>query len=83
MKYPSEWMEWDMFPHELFNIQISNYEVGHERSSEHYRAGAFSWWIENSPSKEKLLCLVKLSYLDPDPLMGGSIREELDKLKLN
>lgn len=32
MCFPKEWLEWDMIPNELANMQLSNYEVGHENA---------------------------------------------------
>jgi hypothetical protein len=76
MKYPSEWVQWKMLPEDVLRVQMSEYEPGSEQSSEHYRNGAFHFWLRQSPAKDVLIKLVQLSLLDPDPLMGKSIRSD-------
>ena len=76
MQYPHEWIEWGMLTDELLNIQMGQYYPGSERASEHYRNGAFFYWLHNNPSKEVLLKLTKLSFLDPDILMAQWLRNE-------
>jgi hypothetical protein len=74
MSFPNEWLDWDMYPDELFEIQSSGYEQGHEDASEHDRHGAFQWWLKRNPSKDQLLKLTKLTFLDPDEDMGTYVR---------
>jgi hypothetical protein len=74
MHYPSEWTEWDMYPDELLKGQVGAYTPRSERASEHFRNGAFHWWLKRKPSKEQLMKLVRLSYLDPEELMGDDVR---------
>ena len=81
MKFPKEWMEWEMIPDELASIQIEGYEPGHEDASEHDRNGAFHWWLKRYPSNEQLEKLTKLARLDPDQAMASDVREHIDKLK--
>ena len=81
MKFPKEWVEWNMLPDELIEIQIKGYKPGHENGSEHNRNGAFHWWLKNNPSKEQLVKLVKLTYLEPDRLMGEDVRSYIRKSK--
>lgn len=74
MKFPSEWMEWHMIPDELAECQLNGYEAGHEDAPEHDRHGAFQWWLEREPDAGVLATLARLSWLDPDPLMGAYVR---------
>jgi len=74
MQFPQEWAEWDLYPDELFEIQHSGYEPGHEAGSEHDRNGAFHCWVRQEPEPPVLMQLVKLTFLDPDPLMGADVR---------
>jgi hypothetical protein len=74
MRFPSEWMAWGMIPDELASIQLSRHEPGHEDASEHDRHGAFQWWLRREPSAEVLVKLARLSWLDPDLLMGRGVR---------
>lgn len=76
MQYPREWGEWDMLPDELIDAQMAEYQSGGERASERYRNAAFHFWLGRRPGKEILLKLIKLSYLDPDPLSSYAFRKE-------
>lgn len=77
MRFPAEWELWEMYPDELFEIQISKYQLGHEDGSEHDRNGAFHWWIKQSPSRDQLRRLFRLAHLDPDRHMANDVRERL------
>lgn len=76
MRYPREWVEWDMLPDALIDEQIASYAPGGEYASERYRNAAFHWWLRKKPGKEMLIKLIKLSYFDPDPLMSYSLRKD-------
>ena len=76
MQYPREWLEWDMLPDELIDSQIAEYESDVEPSPERYRNAAFHFWLRTKPSKETLLKLIRLSYLDPEPLMSYCLRKD-------
>ena len=75
MSFPSEWMAWNMIPDALAELQLNGYEPGHENASEHDRHGAFQWWLEREPEADVLAKLTRLSWLDPDPLIGRSVRK--------
>jgi hypothetical protein len=79
MEFPDEWLHFDMYPDELFAANSAGYEIGHEKSSEHYRNGAFHWWLKQVPTKKKLKDLVVLTYADPDQLMAGDVRKYIAK----
>ncbi len=79
MQFPEEWVEYEMYPKALSELQISRYEEGNEEASEHDRCGAFHWWLKQDPSKEQLEKLMKLAYLDPEPLMGEDVRSYIKK----
>ena len=76
MQYPREWVEWDLLPDELINGQVTEYQSGSERAAERYRNEAFHFWLRTRPSKDILLKLIRLSYLDPDPLMSYCLRKD-------
>ena len=76
MQYPREWLEWDMLPDELINRQLAEYAPGSEQAAERYRDAAFHYWLRKKPGKEILLKLIRLSYLDPEPLMSYVLRKE-------
>src|SRR3954452_18429180 len=75
MEYPVEWLEWDMYPDELFEKQLSLHQPGDERAAEHYRNGSFHWWLKQSLTADQLEKLVALSFKDPDPLMADDVRK--------
>ncbi len=79
MKIPPQWEELGMYPDELFALQCSRFEPSHTEGSEHDRNGMFHWWLKRSPSKKELLSLVQLSFLDPDQLMAGDVRQHIAK----
>lgn len=79
MKFPREWMMWGFYPDELFDLHLKQYQPGHENASEHYRFGAFHWWLHKKPSKEQLLKLVVLTWLDPEKNMAGDARNHIAK----
>ena len=83
MKFPKEWLEWEMIPDELARMQVERYEPGHEKGSEHDRNGAFHWWLKRSPDNVQLDKLEKLSFLDPDQIMAADVRKYIAKARGN
>lgn len=81
MNFPKEWELFEMYPEKLAAIQINNYQPGHEAASEHDRCGAFHWWLKQEPTEQQLINLMKLAYLDPEPLMGTDIKTYIVKAK--
>jgi len=80
MKFPNEWRGLNMLPsEEWLNELISTHEPGNEEASEHDRNGAFHWWLRQEPAEEQLINLVKLTYLDPDPIMAKDVRSYIQK----
>ena len=80
MNYPSEWISWGMYPEELALIQRKGYRPGAEAASEHFRNGAFHWWLRaGNPSRVELEKLLKLASLDPDPLMAEDVLSHIRK----
>ena len=73
MRFPTEWLEFGMYPDALFEWQIGGYEPGHENGAEHDRNGAFHWWLKKQPSKSELQLLIRLAAIDPDPFIGEDI----------
>lgn len=75
MRFPPEWVEWDLIPDALAAIQSTGYRPGHEAASEHDRHGAFQWWLRRDPSHATLILLARVSWLDPDQHMAGYVRQ--------
>lgn len=80
MKFPPEWIEWEMLPVESIRQMIETYEPGMENASEHDRHGAFQWWLKGHPTATQLVTLARLSWLDPDEGMAGYVRECIAQL---
>ena len=76
MQYPREWREWDMLPDKLLDAQMAEYQPGNEQNAGRYRNAAFHFWLQQRPGKAILLKLIRLSYLDPDPLASYAFRTE-------
>ena len=76
MNFPSQWEEWNMIPDEWLIEAISSYQPGNENASEHDRHGAFQWWLRHQHLEaNQLVSLAKLTFLDPEPLMGEYVRQ--------
>jgi len=76
-QYPGQWLEFEMYPAELFEVQLGDFEGDFEGDGEHFRYGAFQWWIAQPMSLDQLVKLVALAYLDPDQVMASSARKDI------
>lgn len=76
MQYPREWQVWNMLPDDLIDAQMAEYRPGDERDAARYRNAAFHYWLQTEPGKDMLLKLIRLSYLDPDPLGSYAFRKD-------
>ena len=79
MQFPPEWQDWDMLPIDFVDAQRAGYESGHEHGSEHDRHSVFRWWLKQAASAEQLAVLVRLTWLDPDQVMAGHVRDCIAK----
>ena len=77
MNYPAEWLEWNMYPDELWEKQFQMYQEGDERGSEHDRNGAFHWWLRQNIASDQLKKLILLTLQDPDPIMAEDVRRHI------
>lgn len=78
MSYPAEWLEWNMYPDELWEKQFQLYQKGDERGSEHDRNGAFHWWLKQDIASDQLQKLILLTFKDPDPIMAADVRRHIE-----
>ena len=89
LDFPSEWLEFDLYPDVLFGIQreaissdeseklsLKKYGLG----SEHYRYGAF-WWVVKNIGYSALEKLKAVMEKDPDEPMRQAAINDLEKLK--
>jgi hypothetical protein len=81
MQFPKAWLAWGMYNDELFKIQLADCEPRSEDAPEHYRYGAFRWWLGRTLTNEELTKYVALTFLDPDQAMAGSARRDLASSK--
>jgi hypothetical protein len=79
MHFHPKWKEYGLVPADQLQLLMESYEPGMEDASEHDRNGVFHWWLKQSPSKDVLLKLVELSYLDADQLMADDVRRHITK----
>jgi len=77
MSFPKEWRSLGLLPDSLIDQLIDIYEAGNEQASEHDRNGVFHWWLKQSPSKDVLMKLIYLSFLDPDQIMAADVRAHI------
>lgn len=78
MHFPAEWDKLGMYPQEVAQIQIEHYRPGDERAPEHYRNGAFHWWLRRGPTRRQVENLRQLAKLDPDHFLGQDMIGYLD-----
>lgn len=94
LEFPLEWLEFKLYPDELFEIQIGEMqkdlserglesrfsEVKYGAGSEHYRYGAFCWVIGkmNHSVLDNLRVAVKK---DPDTIMRNYMIKEINQLQ--
>lgn len=81
MEFPPEWTEWRMYPADarFLRGQLKSYEPGAERASEHFRNGAFHWWLRRRPAQQQVRKLILLTVLDPDPILAKDVRRRLSR----
>jgi hypothetical protein len=75
MEFPAKWREYNLLPAGLIEELVATYKPGMEGASEHDRNSVFHWWLRQSPSKDVLMKLVELSFLDPDQVMADDVRK--------
>ena len=81
LHFPKEWLAWKMYPDELFLAHRKLFLPGNESDSENERNETFHYWLSRELTENQLIKLVKLSFLDPDPLMAEKVRNHIRKHK--
>ena len=81
LEFPKEWLAWKMYPEEIFLAHRKLFLPGNESDSENERNETFHYWLSRELSEDQFLKLVKLSQLDPDPLMAENIQAHIKKHK--
>ncbi len=81
LHFPKEWLEWKMYPDQIFLSHRKQFQPGNESDSENERNATFHYWLSRELTEDQFIKLVKLSFLDPDPLMAEKIRNHIRKHK--
>ncbi len=88
--YPKEWSDWGYLPDTYIADQIKDYLSEHRADqpksgdvpgSEHYRFGAFLYWLKQEPQIDQLEKLLALTYLDKDQLMANDVRRRIARAR--
>lgn len=81
LHFPKEWLAWGLYPDEMFLEHRKQFQPGNESDSENERNEVFHYWLSKELSEDQFAKLVKLSFLDPDPIMAENIRDHIRKHK--
>jgi hypothetical protein len=81
LHFPKEWLEWKMYPDEVFLEHRREFQPGDEAGSELNRNGVFHYWLSKNLTEDQIIKLIKLSQLDPDPSMADDVRRHIQKHK--
>jgi hypothetical protein len=81
LDFPKEWLAWKMYPDEIFIVHRKLFQPGNESDSENERNEAFHFWLSRELTEHQIHKLIKLSQLDPDPLMAENIQSHINKHK--
>jgi hypothetical protein len=82
LNFPSIWLEAGLLPDELFDLQVGELlrEYGGSKpdgGTEHWRYGAFLYWLKKDLDFKTLDALFDAAFKDPDPSMAGNVIKEL------
>jgi hypothetical protein len=66
-----------MYTDELYQRQVESYQPGNEKASEHFRNGAFHWWLKRDLTDALLTKLIFLTTQDPDREMARDVRRHI------
>jgi hypothetical protein len=88
LNYPAEWEKYELLDEQLISIQLDEYikEYGSETpkgGTEHFRFGAFLFWLQKDINFKVLSSLLKVAMLDPDKPMAGAVIKEILAHKLS
>jgi len=81
LHFPKEWLAWKMYPDKMFLAHRKQFQPGNESDSENERNETFHHWLSRELTEDQFTKLIKLSFLDPDPLMAENIRDHIRKHK--
>ena len=81
LHFSKEWLEWKMYPDEVFLEHRREFQPGDEAGSELNRNGVFHYWLARELTEDQIIKLIKLSQLDPDPSMADDVRRHIQKHK--
>ena len=88
LDYPSVWLDEELLTDELFNIQAAELqkEYGNDApkgGTEHWRYGAFHYWLTRNIETDVLAKLLEAANVDPDQPMAGAAIKDIVKHPLS
>jgi hypothetical protein len=80
--FPAVWLERGLLTGPFFEAQAGEFEREYgirspEGGTEHWRYGAFLYWLRRRPASDTLPALVEAALQDPDRPMAGNVLLEL------
>lgn len=79
LQFSDEWFTLGVLTEEGLRQYADTYEMSEDKSSEHYRYGAFQWYLsQHRPLAARMAnALYELGKSDPDYSMGGAIMADI------
>src|SRR6266545_5603696 len=89
LRFPKIWEEKGLYPDDLYQVQLEAFiaeardhgippdDYSSAGGMEHYRYGAFRFWLFRNPGREVYEALMEAAVLDPDPPMVGAAIKDL------
>lgn len=89
LRYPTVWTEKGLYPEDLYQMQLAAFVAEAQTrdilpeeyrpigGTEHYRYGAFRYWLQRNPGSDTLHSLMEAAVADPDPPMAGAAIKDL------
>jgi len=87
--FPKIWQEKGLYPDDLYQVQLEAFRAEARvrgippddyhpaGGTEHYRYGAFRFWLYRKPAREVYEALMEAAAADPDPPMAGAAIKDL------
>lgn len=82
LNYPTIWLEAELLTDELFGIQVPDFQKEYggripEGGTEHWRYGAFHFWLSRNIGSQVLELLLDAASADPDQSMAGAAIKDI------
>jgi hypothetical protein len=88
LHYPALWIDRGLYPEALYRVQLAAFESEARQrgiasaeyqpaGAEHYRYGAFTFWLQQKPDAGVADALMEAAIADPDPRMASAVMNDL------